>query len=104
MESNTSNSICRCIVELLGRHGVRKAFVSPGSRNAPLLLALSRSKEIDSEVVVDERSAAFMALGYSLVSREPVCLICTSGSALLDNAPAVSESDYPRVQLNVISA
>lgn len=104
MESNTSNSICRCIVELLGRHGVRKAFVSPGSRNAPLLLALSRSKEIDSEVVVDERSAAFMALGYSLVSREPVCLICTSGSALLDYAPAVAEAYYRRVPLIVISA
>ena len=101
---NTSNRISRCIIGLLPKHGVRRVFVSPGSRNTPLLLALSRCDELKHEVVVDERSAAFMALGYSLISGEPVALICTSGSALLNYAPAIAEAYYRRVPLIVISA
>ncbi len=101
---NTSNRICRCIIGLLSRHGVEKAFVSPGSRNAPLLVALSRCEEITSEIVVDERSAAFMALGYALISRRPVALICTSGTALLNYSPAIAEAYYRRVPLIVVSA
>ncbi len=101
---NTSNKTCRCIVRLLERHGVKKAIVSPGSRNAPLLVALSRNQSISKEVVVDERCAAFIALGYSLVSQEPVALVCTSGTALLNYAPAIAEAYYRRIPLIVISA
>lgn len=66
----------------------------PGSRNTPLLIALSRCTQIRTTVVVDERSAAFMALGIATVSSEPVALVCTSGTALLNFAPAVAEAFY----------
>lgn len=101
---NTANRICRCIVSLLEKHGVKRAIVSPGSRNAPLLIALSRSKSIVSDVVVDERSAGFIALGYATVSEEPVALVCTSGSALLNYGPAIAEAFYRKTPLIVISA
>lgn len=101
---NISNRICRAVVGLLPKHGVRKVFVSPGSRNVPLLVALSKRDDLSYEVVVDERSAAFMALGYSMVAGEPVALICTSGTALLNYAPAVAEAYYRKVPLIVISA
>lgn len=101
---NTSNKICRCIVNLLESHGVTQVIASPGSRNAPLLVALSRNPEIKSEVVSDERCAAFIALGYSLIARDPVALVCTSGTALLNYAPAIAEAYYRRVPLIVISA
>lgn len=101
---NTANKICRCVVSLLERHGVRRAIVSPGSRNAPLIVALSRSQAIKSNVIVDERSAGFIALGYSSVSQEPVALVCTSGSALLNYGPAIAEAYYRKTPLIVISA
>ncbi len=94
---------CNLLVELLARHGVRRVVLSPGSRNAPLLMAFSRS-EIQEYVVVDERSAAFMALGMAQRSDEPVALVCTSGTALLNYAPAVAEAYYQHLPLVVISA
>ncbi len=94
---------CNLLVELLKRHGVRRVVLSPGSRNAPLLMAFSRSN-IQEYVVVDERSAAFMALGMAQRSDEPVALVCTSGTALLNYAPAVAEAYYQRLPLVVISA
>ncbi|MCM1293140.1 MAG: 2-succinyl-5-enolpyruvyl-6-hydroxy-3-cyclohexene-1-carboxylic-acid synthase [Bacteroides sp.] len=101
---NTSNPICRIIADLLSRHGVKMVFASPGSRNAPLLMAISRNDELKCEMVVDERSAAFMALGYASISQEPVALVCTSGTALLNYAPAIAEAYYRKTPIVVISA
>lgn len=101
---NTSNQYCREIVNLLATHGVRTAFCSPGSRNVPLLVALNACTEIDKRVVVDERSSAFQALGFSMVKQMPVALVCTSGSAVLNYAPAIAEAYYAGVPLIVISA
>lgn len=101
---DTSNKTCRCIASLLVAHGVRDAVVSPGSRNAPLLMALSRQKQLNLISVVDERSAGFVALGMAVTSGRPVALVCTSGSALLNYGPAVAEAYYRRVPLIVISA
>lgn len=84
-------------------HGVRHAVVSPGSRNAPLIIALSRS-HIKTHVVVDERSAAYVALGMSQQLNAPVALVCTSGTALLNYAPAVAEAYYQKLPLIVVSA
>lgn len=84
-------------------HGVRHAVVSPGSRNAPLIIALSRSR-IKTHVVVDERSAAYVALGMSQQLKDPVALVCTSGTALLNYAPAVAEAYYQKLPLIVVSA
>ncbi|MEF2643901.1 MAG: thiamine pyrophosphate-binding protein, partial [Paramuribaculum sp.] len=101
---NTANRICRCVVSLLEKHGVRHAVVSPGSRNAPLLIALSRKPGITTYNIVDERSAAFVALGLSIASGSPVALVCTSGTASLNYAPAVAEAFYRKVPLIVVSA
>lgn len=101
---NTANFYCRQIVEILMRHGVRTAYCSPGSRNTPLLIAMDACCEISKCVVVDERSAAFQALGCAIVEQNPVALICTSGTALLNYAPAVAEAYYAGIPLIVISA
>lgn len=101
---DTSNVYCRQIVELLKVHGVKTAFCSPGSRNTPLLVAVDACEDISKQVVIDERSAAFQAYGYALVEQSPVAIICTSGTAVLNYAPAVAEAYYSGVPLIVISA
>ncbi|MFG6381753.1 MAG: 2-succinyl-5-enolpyruvyl-6-hydroxy-3-cyclohexene-1-carboxylic-acid synthase [Muribaculum sp.] len=103
MES-TDKVSCNIIVSLLVKHGVEEVVVSPGSRNAPLVLAMSRCGALKKTVVIDERSAAFIALGKASVSGKPVALVCTSGTAVLNYAPAVAEAYYRRVPLIVISA
>ena len=101
---NTLKDICRDLASQLSARGVRFAILSPGTRNAPLIMALERHSEIRTKVVVDERSAAFMALGYAAISNEPVAIVCTSGTALLNYAPAVAEAYYRKIPLIVISA
>ena len=101
---NTSNIYCRQIVDLLHAHGVRTAYCSPGSRNAPLLIAFDACEDISKHVVIDERSAAFQAYGCALVEQRPVALVCTSGTAVLDYAPAIAEAYYSGVPLIVVSA
>lgn len=100
----TSKTSCNIMVELLHRHGVKHIVLSPGSRNAPLIVAAARCKALEKTVVVDERSAAFVALGIASVSGEMVALVCTSGTALLNYAPAVAEAYYRHLPLIVISA
>lgn len=100
----TDKKSCTIIADLLVAHGVRNVIISPGSRNAPLVMALSRREELKVDVVIDERSAAFVALGMSLQSGRQVALVCTSGTALLNYAPAVAEAFYRCIPLVVISA
>ena len=100
----TTKEVCRIIVNVLLAQGVRHFVVSPGSRNTPLLVALARRKEAVKYVVVDERSAAFTALGLTQQLNEPVGIVCTSGTALLNYAPAVAEAYYQKLPLIVISA
>lgn len=104
MSLNTINYACRCIVEILQEGGVEEVVACPGSRNTPLLIALSRCPKLKTTVVVDERTAGFIALGKALVSESPVAVVCTSGTALLNFAPAVAEAYYRKVPLFVISA
>ena len=101
---NTSKTVCRHLAHLIAAHGVSCVFASPGSRNAPAIIAAAREPGLKVTSVVDERCAAFMALGYASVSGEPVALICTSGTALLNYAPAVAEAFYRKVPLIVITA
>lgn len=100
----TDKETARMLAEALAAYGVTDLFSSPGSRNAPLLMAAARNEALTVRPVVDERSAAFIALGYSLVSQRPAALICTSGTALLNYAPAVAEAYYRKIPLIVISA
>lgn len=100
----TVKTVCNILVDVLRRHGVRRFFVSPGSRNAPLIVALARRNDVEKYVIVDERSAAFAALGMAQQTGEPVGLVCTSGTALLNYAPAVAEAFYQKLPLVVVSA
>ncbi len=92
------------LAELLHAYGVRDAVVSPGSRCAPLTAVLSRSGSFSLRTVIDERSAAFVALGIALAADRPVALVCTSGSALMNYGPALAEAYYRHVPLVVVSA
>ncbi len=99
----TDHEICQMIVTVLKAHGVKHAVLSPGSRNAPLLVAFARDCDFKKYVIVDERSAAFVAVGIAQQSNAPVALVCTSGSAVLNYAPAIAEAYYQRLPLVVIS-
>ncbi len=84
--------------------GIKYAVLSPGSRNAPLLISFARHEEIDKYIIPDERSAGFVALGIAQETKRPVVLSCTSGSALLNYAPAIAEAYYREIPLIVLSA
>lgn len=84
--------------------GVRHAVISPGSRSAPLVIAFNQREGMRCLQVIDERSAAFFALGMAQQLHAPVALICTSGSAVLNYGPAIAEAFYQRVPLLVITA
>ncbi|MGB5322920.1 2-succinyl-5-enolpyruvyl-6-hydroxy-3-cyclohexene-1-carboxylic-acid synthase [Lutimonas sp.] len=85
-------------------HGIEQVVISPGSRNAPLTLGFVNHPGIKAYSIVDERCAAFFALGMAQQSRKPVALLCTSGSALLNYYPAIAEAYYSKIPLVVISA
>ena len=91
-------------VALLKAYGVRQIVLSPGSRNAPLMQTFSQDAFFECHTIVDERNAAFYALGIIQALQQPVAICCTSGSALLNYAPAVSEAYYQQLPLVVISA
>ncbi|MEO7081183.1 MAG: 2-succinyl-5-enolpyruvyl-6-hydroxy-3-cyclohexene-1-carboxylic-acid synthase [Flavobacteriales bacterium] len=92
------------LARLCAAKGVRHAVISPGSRNAPLVIAFSKQEGIQCLQVIDERSAAFFAMGIAQQLHQPVALICTSGSAVLNYGPAIAEAFYQRIPLLVISA
>lgn len=84
--------------------GIRHIIISPGSRNAPLILTFAAIESFTCHVVVDERSAAFVALGMAQQTGDPVALVCTSGTAVLNYAPALAEAYYQQVPLLVLTA
>lgn len=104
IRDDTANEVCRTLLDVAMAHGVATAVCSPGSRNTPLLIAAASRKELKKHIVIDERSAAFIALGIAATSRRPTALICTSGTAMLNYAPAVAEAYYQHLPLIVISA
>ena len=89
---------------LLVKHGIRHAVVCPGSRNAPIVHNLNECPDIACYPVTDERSAGFYALGMMQALDEPVAVCVTSGTALLNLAPAVAEAWYQHQPLIVVSA
>jgi 2-succinyl-5-enolpyruvyl-6-hydroxy-3-cyclohexene-1-carboxylate synthase len=102
--TNANTALASAFVEELARGGLRHAVVSPGSRSTPPALALWRQPEIEVTVIVDERSAAFFALGAAQASGEPVALLCTSGTAAANYHPALCEADESALPLVVLSA
>lgn len=92
------------LAEILYLHGVRDVVISPGSRNAPLIRTFYKRFGQDCTSIVDERSAAYFALGQSLFTKKPTVLISTSGTAALNYAPAVAEAFFQGVPLVIITA
>ena len=88
----------------MSQYGVEDVVLSPGSRNTPLIIAANRSQSLKTRIVIDERSAGFIALGIAIETRRPVAMICTSGSAALNYGPSLSEAFYRRVPLIAITA
>jgi 2-succinyl-5-enolpyruvyl-6-hydroxy-3-cyclohexene-1-carboxylate synthase len=84
--------------------GIDHAVISPGSRSAPLVFAFTRNRKITCHSVVDERSAAFIALGIAQQTGKPVVLICTSGTAALNYFPAIAEAYYQKIPLLILTA
>lgn len=100
----TDKETCRLLIEQLVDHGVSDAVLSPGSRNTPLIIAAHRNEKLRTHIVIDERCAAFFALGMALQTGKPVAMICTSGSAILNYGPAIAEAYYRHAPLIAISA
>jgi 2-succinyl-5-enolpyruvyl-6-hydroxy-3-cyclohexene-1-carboxylate synthase len=92
------------LVELCANYGISKVVISPGSRNAPLIIAFEAHPQIEIFLVHDERSAAFFALGLAEELNQPVAITCTSGSAAINYASAISEAYYRRIPLLVLTA
>ena len=95
---------CATLVDEWVHHGLRHAVVAPGSRSAPLALALARDARVEVEVVLDERSAAFIALGVGRAARRPALVLCTSGTAATHFHAAVAEAHHAGVPLLVVTA
>ena len=104
---NTSTSLARVLVRQMIEAGITDAVISPGSRNAPVSLALVAAEEkklITLHIRIDERSAAFFALGLIKATKRPVPIICTSGTAVANYHPAVLEAHHTNQPLLVLTA
>ena len=89
---------------ILKHNEVRHIIICPGSRNAPLTQLFSRDKDFSCHSIVDERSAAYVALGMSKQLNEPVVVLTTSGTATLNLAPAVAEAFFQQIPLIILTA
>jgi 2-succinyl-5-enolpyruvyl-6-hydroxy-3-cyclohexene-1-carboxylate synthase len=96
--------LAQSIIQLCKSHNIQHIVISPGSRNAPLTIGFTNHDFFECYSIVDERSAGFFALGIAQQLQQAVVLVCTSGSALVNYYPAVTEAFYSRIPLVVISA
>ena len=96
--------LAQIIIAACRQFEIQTVVISPGSRNAPLTIGFSNHKDFETLSIVDERCAAFFALGIAQQTLKPVALVCTSGSALLNYYPAIAEAYYSQIPLVVISA
>ena len=96
--------LAQTVVQLCKAKGIKHIIISPGSRNAPLTIGFTHDSYFKCYSIVDERCAAFFALGIAQQLQKPAAVVCTSGSALLNYYPAVSEAFYSNIPLLVLSA
>ncbi|QCX00190.1 2-succinyl-5-enolpyruvyl-6-hydroxy-3-cyclohexene-1-carboxylic-acid synthase [Aggregatimonas sangjinii] len=100
----SSIPVAQSIAQHFKAKKIKNIVISPGSRNAPLTISFTEDPFFKCFSIVDERCAAFFALGIAQQSLEPVVVICTSGSALLNYYPAIAEAFYSDIPLVVLSA
>ncbi|MFV5701232.1 2-succinyl-5-enolpyruvyl-6-hydroxy-3-cyclohexene-1-carboxylic-acid synthase [Flavobacterium sp. XS2P12] len=96
--------LAQSIIEICLAKGITTIIISPGSRNAPLTIGFVSNSAFQCYSIADERAAAFFALGIAQQTKQPVALVCTSGSALLNYYPAFAEAFYSQIPMIVISA
>jgi 2-succinyl-5-enolpyruvyl-6-hydroxy-3-cyclohexene-1-carboxylate synthase len=104
MKVNRNVHYAAVAVEALVESGVRRAVISPGSRNAPLVAAFHARSDVETTTIVDERSAAFFALGLAKATRAPVAIVCTSGAAAAEYFPAIVEAYQRRTPILALTA
>jgi len=100
----SQKKLAQLVIEYSVAYNIEHVIISPGSRNAPLIIGYTNYSQIKTYSIVDERCAAFFALGIAQQTKRPTVLICTSGSALLNYYPAVAEAFYSNIPLVIISA
>ncbi len=100
----SSNILSNSITKLCLANEIDHVVISPGSRNAPLIIGFTQQSDFTCFSIVDERCAAFFAIGLAQQLKKPVALVCTSGSALLNYYPAIAEAFYSDIPLVIISA
>ncbi|MBD3410688.1 MAG: 2-succinyl-5-enolpyruvyl-6-hydroxy-3-cyclohexene-1-carboxylic-acid synthase, partial [Ignavibacteriales bacterium] len=104
MKGNRNVLYADVAVEALVESGVGRAVISPGSRNTPLVAAFHKRADVETTTIVDERSAAFFALGLAKATREPVAIVCTSGAAAAEYFPAIVEAYQRRTPILALTA
>jgi len=92
------------LTDIFVKKGLREIVLSPGSRNAPVIISFTQHPGIEAVSVLDERSAAFFALGMAQQKQRAVAIACTSGSALLNYASAIAEAFYQKIPLLILTA
>lgn len=96
--------LAQTVIELFKAKGIKHIVISPGSRNAPLTIGFTNNPFFTCYSIVDERSAGFFALGMAQQLKQPTAVVCTSGSALVNYYPAVTEAYFSDIPLVVLSA
>jgi len=100
----SNKPLAQTVTQLCLAKGINHIVISPGSRNAPLTIGFTEHPDFNNYSIVDERCAAFFALGLAQQLQKPVAVVCTSGSALLNYFPAVAEAFYSDISLVILSA
>jgi 2-succinyl-5-enolpyruvyl-6-hydroxy-3-cyclohexene-1-carboxylate synthase len=101
---SSDKELVQFVVAAIVQQGIQKVILSPGSRNAPFAIAFDAHPQIETLVVHDERSAAFIALGIAEQTQKPVAICCTSGSACLNYYPALAEAYYRQIPILALTA
>ncbi len=104
MAKHSTKKSAQLLSKALQKAGIKDIIISPGSRNAPLIIEFTSAGFFNNYSIIDERVAGFFALGMAQQKQQPVVLVCTSGSALLNYYPAVAEAFYSHIPLIVVSA
>ncbi|MDA8026476.1 MAG: 2-succinyl-5-enolpyruvyl-6-hydroxy-3-cyclohexene-1-carboxylic-acid synthase [Actinomycetota bacterium] len=102
--AHINEQVAATIVDELIRCGLTRALISPGSRSTPLAIAFARRKEVETTVILDERSSAFFALGSAKALAAPVAIVTTSGTAVAELTPAIVEASMSNIPLIVLSS
>jgi 2-succinyl-5-enolpyruvyl-6-hydroxy-3-cyclohexene-1-carboxylate synthase len=102
--TGSNKPVVKLLLEQCFIHGIKQVVIAPGSRNAPLIISFANHPGFTCYSIPDERSAGFYALGMARQLNEPVAVVCTSGTAVLNLAPALTEAYYQEIPVIAITA